>query len=98
MFEQSKPSNSIDVSISLENSLNEEPKVEEKLPFISSNDYRFYIPSIGAYRVENGRKITVAPVSGANPQAVRLYLLGSAMGALYYQRGFLAIHASVLQI
>ena len=98
VFEYSKPSNNIDVFISLENSLNEESKIEENLPFISSNNYRFYIPSIGTYRVENGRKITVAPVSGANPQAVRLYLLGSAMGALYYQRGFLSIYASVLQI
>ena len=40
------------------------------------------IEGIGRYRIESGKKISVWPARQADPRAVRLYLLGSAMGLL----------------
>ena len=52
----------------------------------------------GRYRVTDGRLITIDPAPGASPRDVRLFLLGSAMGALCHQRSRLALHAAALEI
>jgi hypothetical protein len=48
------------------------------------------------YWVQNGDTIILNPVPDAPPENVRLFLLGSAFGALLHQRGFLPIHGSAL--
>ncbi len=98
MFEQFQPFENVEVNISLQNLLEQNWHLEKKLPFISTNDYRFHVHSIAYYQVQNGRTILVMPEYNANPQAVRFFLLSSAIGALFYQRGLLAIRASVLQV
>lgn len=65
---------------------------------IAADEYRFYVPQAGSYRVHHGREIVVTPAPGAGAPEVRLFLLGSAWGALCYQRGLLALHASVIQV
>ncbi len=57
---------------------------------------RLVLEGVAAYRVQDGRSITVAPVPGADPADVRLFLLGSALGALLYQRGLLPLHGSAV--
>ncbi len=52
----------------------------------------------GRFRVTGGRRITVDPAPLASARDVRLFLLGSAMGALCHQRARLALHAAVLEI
>ena len=48
------------------------------------------------YRVREGRQIAIEPHSGATEADIRLYLLGTVMGALCHQRGLLALHATAL--
>ncbi len=59
---------------------------------------RLHIQGVARYTVRGGHTIAVTPVAGAAPRAVQLYLLGSAWGALCYQRGLLPLHASAVQV
>jgi hypothetical protein len=61
-----------------------------------ADECRFTVPQTAQYRVRHGREILVAGAPGASPQDVRIFLLGSALGALFHQRGMLGLHASVV--
>lgn len=67
-------------------------------PVIEAGEYRFTVPETGSYSVRGGREIAVSPAKGAGAGDVRLFLLGSAWGALCYQRGLLALHSSVIEV
>lgn len=54
---------------------------------------RFAIDAVGAYLVEQGARITVAPRTARDDPAIRLFLLGSGLGFLCHQRGVLPLHA-----
>jgi hypothetical protein len=56
------------------------------------------IPAIGKYLVLAGREIIVDPVPGVPDHEVRLFLLGSALGALFHQRGLLPLHGCALEV
>ena len=58
----------------------------------------FELPQVGRYTIHDGREIVLTPCMEAAADALRLFLLGSAWGALGYQRGWLPLHASVVQI
>lgn len=49
------------------------------------------------YLVLKGREIVVEPLPNCPDNALRLYLLGSALGALLHQRRLLVMHASTIQ-
>ena len=55
------------------------------------------IENIARYLIADGCAITVDPFPDADPEMVRLFLLGSAMGALLYQRGLLPLHGSAIE-
>jgi len=56
------------------------------------------IVGIAKFRIESGERITVEPEPGVPDRNVRLYLLGSAFGALLHQRGLLPLHANAIEI
>ena len=51
---------------------------------------------LGTFLVRNGREIIVDPVPGAEPAALRLFLLGPVLALLLHQRGLLLLHASAI--
>jgi len=53
----------------------------------------FEIPYAGRFLVRDGCQIMIAPLPGCDPATIRLFLLGSAFGALFHQRGLLPLHA-----
>jgi hypothetical protein len=65
---------------------------------ISAEEYHFRAPNAGEYWVRHGHTIQISPVAGAGEREIRLFLLGSAWGALCYQRRKLALHASVVRV
>jgi hypothetical protein len=65
---------------------------------ISGDRVLVRIPGIGRYLVRAGREVLVDPEPGAEDCDVRVFLLGSAFGALYFQLGFFPLHASVVVI
>lgn len=56
------------------------------------------VPHVGRYLISAGREIVVDPAPGSSERNVRLFLLGSAFGALLHQRGLLPLHANAIEI
>lgn len=56
------------------------------------------IAEVATYKIERGNKITIDVRPGAPDRNVRLFLLGSAFGALLHQRGLLPLHANAVEI
>ena len=52
---------------------------------------------IAKFYIKNGTEIIVEPYKEKVDKEVRLFLLGSAFGALFLQRGLLPIHGSAIQ-
>jgi len=59
--------------------------------------FRLDVPGVARYRVEEGKRIFIEPLVNASPEKVRLFLLGSTMSALLYQRGLLPLHGSAVE-
>lgn len=56
------------------------------------------VPRVGRYMINNGREVLIDAAEGASERNVRLFLLGSAFGALLHQRGLLPLHANAIEI
>ena len=58
----------------------------------------FALDGIARFLVTGGREIIVEPAPRVDHDTVRIFLLGSAFGALLHQRGVLPLHASAVEI
>jgi hypothetical protein len=65
---------------------------------IAPGVYQFLIKGVVRYRVQGGEQILIDPVPGADDGDIRLWLLGTALGALLHQRGLLPLHVSALAL
>jgi hypothetical protein len=54
------------------------------------------VRDVGQFLVTSGRAVVIAPADGATAHEVRVFLLGTCLGAVLNQRGFLVLHASVI--
>lgn len=59
-----------------------------------SSRFFFRLPDSASFLIENGASITVDAKPDAQPGLLAVYLLGSCMGALLYQRGGYLLHGS----
>jgi hypothetical protein len=57
-----------------------------------------HVERIGSFVVKQGREIVVIPGSDADDSLIRLYIVGTVMAILLYQRGLTVMHASAVQI
>jgi hypothetical protein len=58
----------------------------------------FHIPKAASFCIQEGKRIIVSPMMGSDINKVRLFLLGSCMGALLMQRRILPLHGSAVVI
>lgn len=58
----------------------------------------FYVKDAGLFLIKEGRDIVILPAPKASESLLRFYLVGTIMGILLYQRGFLVLHASVVDM
>jgi energy-coupling factor transporter ATP-binding protein EcfA2 len=65
---------------------------------VKENFILFKINNTAIFCIENGNKITVSPIKGAEFNKIRLYILGTCMGALLLQRRILPLHGSAVAI
>ncbi len=65
---------------------------------LSEGGLLLMIPAVGRYFVKDGSVIIVEPHPGVPDANLRLFLLGSAMGALLHQRGLLPLHANAVEV
>jgi hypothetical protein len=61
-------------------------------------DFLLDIPAVGRFRISDGREIVIDPKPGVSERNIRVYLLGSAFGALLHQRGLVPLHANAIEI
>lgn len=64
----------------------------------SSGDWLLAINGVARYRVRDGREITIDRHRDATDVDLRLFLLGSTLGALFHQRDELVLHASAVAV
>ena len=62
------------------------------------NHFLLRVDHIAKFLVSNGNQIIIHKFSGVRDKDIRLFLLGSAVGASLHQRGMLPIHASAIKI
>lgn len=58
----------------------------------------FKVPDVAIYLIQGGKRIVVSPMKGSQEDHIRLYLLGTCMGALLMQRKILPLHGSAIAI
>ncbi|CAN7294541.1 aldolase [Paenibacillus sp. LjRoot56] len=58
--------------------------------------FRVYDTAI--FLIQDGNRITISPVNHAEESKIRLYLLGTCMGAILMQRRILPLHGSAIAI
>ena len=89
-----------DVSIRYGDVLTQLPEVKTSgvLYQAAPLDFLLRLKNVGAFRVQKGNSITIEPAAHSLPEEIRLFLLGSVMGALLHQRGMLPIHGGAIAI
>jgi len=58
----------------------------------------FKVLDTAIFLIEEGRRITISPLNEYKEDEIRLYVLGSCMGAILMQRGILPLHGSAVAI
>lgn len=91
----------IDIVIELSdltNLWNELAEEQNRHFVVKENIVMFQIPKTATYCIQDGNKIIVSPMNGSDENHVRLYVLGTCMGALLLQRKILPLHGSAIAI
>lgn len=69
---------------------------EQDVFVVKENLIMFRVPDIATFSVQGGNRITVSLLKNYDQDVIRLYLLGTCMGALLMQRKILPLHGSVV--
>lgn len=73
--------------------------VVKKLTFqADTHDFWLFVPGVARFLVRSGRQIIIDPIPGSDEDSIRVFLLGSCLGALLMQRGLLLLHGNVIQV
>ena len=69
-------------------------------PFLwtTSDSLWLEVPRLARFLVQGGHSILVDPAPGVDEDSIRVFLLGSALGALLFQRGQLVLHGNAIRI
>lgn len=69
-------------------------------PYLWAGPRQFWlqVPAVARFLVSDGSEILVDPEPGIDEESLRVFLLGSAFGALLFQRGLLVLHGNAIQI
>lgn len=57
-----------------------------------------HVPRIARFLIQDGNSILIDAETGIDEDSVRVFLLGSAFGALLHQRGLLVLHGNAIRI
>ncbi|WP_424767281.1 HPr kinase/phosphorylase [Paenibacillus sp. sgz302251] len=65
---------------------------------VKGNTIIFQVPNVATFCIQEGKKIIISPAIESDMDEIRLYILGSCMGALLLQRKMLPLHGSAVAI
>lgn len=68
------------------------------ISWVSGDSLTLNVPHIARYCAIGGSTIIIDPVDGIDDDSVRVFLLGSMMGALLLQRGFMLLHGCAVEV
>lgn len=90
----------VDVKIELGNLKNEwSPYSQASNRFVvTEQQVLFHIADVATYCIRGGKKIIVSPKKDADEAQLRLYILGSCMGAILMQRHIFPLHGSAIAV
>ena len=57
-----------------------------------------HVPGVARFLVTQGSQITIHPYPAVDEESIRVFLLGSCMGALMMQRGLFLLHGNAVKI
>lgn len=77
-----------------------DPDLPSPMPGVqhSPKAVRIAIPDVATYWIENGRRVVVDPLMSSDPALVRVFLLGTVLAIVCFQRGLVPLHASAIDI
>lgn len=70
----------------------------ERFETLGSDKLVFLIPRVGKILIEDGRRIIFDALPNTDPERVRLNFIGILQAVLWYQRGYLPLHASSVMV
>jgi hypothetical protein len=71
---------------------------QDEIYIVKENLFMFQVPDTAIFSVQDGDTIHVSPMNGADDAKIRLFILGTCMGALLMQRKILPLHGSAIAI
>lgn len=75
------------------------PNSQKKLFFqATESEFWLHIPNIARFLVTHGNQIIIDPYPGVDEDSIRVFLLGSCMGALLMQRNLYLLHGNAVKI
>ena len=66
--------------------------------WVATDTLWLQIPHIARFLISKGNEIVIDPEPGIDEDSLRVFLLGSAIGALLFQRGYLVLHGNAIRI
>lgn len=66
--------------------------------WVTDRSLWLHVPFVARFLVSNGNQIVIDPTPSADEDSVRVFLLGSGLGALMLQRGYLVFHGTAIRI
>lgn len=66
--------------------------------WVNTNALWLKVPHVATFMVTDGQNIVIDRAPGIDEDSVRVFLLGSALGALLFQRGHLVLHGNAIRI
>jgi hypothetical protein len=66
--------------------------------WVTSDSLWLQVPRVARFLVQGGQRILIDPQPGIDDESLRVFLLGSALGALLFQRGNLVLHGNAIRI
>ncbi|WP_186456826.1 hypothetical protein [Sphingomonas suaedae] len=69
-------------------------------PFCHAAEHALWlhVPGVARYLIRDGRELTYAPETGADEGSVRVFMLGSCIGALLLQRQQMVLHGNAFEV
>lgn len=68
------------------------------ISWVAGDSLTLNVPQIARYCATAGSTIVIDPVDGIDDDSIRVFLLGSMMGALLLQRGLLLLHGCAVEV
>ncbi len=66
--------------------------------WVAEDAFWLHIPRVARFSVMDASRITYDPEPGVDEASIRVFLLGSVLGAVLFQRGFLLLHGNAVEV